>query len=77
MPSSDPIEIAAVTRSQSKHTSEINVGDTGSATQSDETSRILRELDMTKFKEMQETDCSLNALWLKEKQNDSPLLHQQ
>ena len=60
--SSDPIEIAAVTRSQSKHTSEINDGDTGPVTQSDETNRMLREMDMTKFKEMQESDSSLNAL---------------
>ena len=77
VPSSDPIEIAAVTRSQSKHTSEINDGDTGPVTQSDETSLMLREKDVTKFKEMQESDSSLNALWLKAKQNDSRILHQQ
>ena len=52
VPSSDAIEIAAVTRSQSKHTSEINDGDTCPVTQSDETNRILREMDVTKFKEI-------------------------
>ena len=56
VPSSDPIEIAAVTRSQSKHISEINDRDTDPVTQSDETNRILREMDVTKFKEMQESD---------------------
>ena len=71
VPSSDAIEIAAVTRSQSKHTSEINDGDTGPVTELDETNRILREMNMTKFKEIQESDSSLNALWLKAKQNDS------
>ena len=68
VPSSDPIEIAAGTRSQSKHTPDIN---TGPVTQSDETNQILREMDMTKFKEMQESESSLNALWLKAKQNNS------
>ena len=37
VPSSHGIEIAAVTRSQCKHTSEINDGDTGPVTLSDET----------------------------------------
>ena len=69
--SSDPIEIAAVTRSQSKHTYEADDGDTGPVTLSDETNRMLSEMDVTKFKEMHESDSSLNALWLKAKQTDS------
>ena len=32
---------------------------------------MLRDIDMTKFKEMQESDSFLHALWLKAKQNDS------
>ena len=40
--SSDPIEIAAVTRSQSKHTSEADDGDTGPVTLTDETNRMFR-----------------------------------
>ena len=71
MTSSDPIEIAAVTRSQSKYKSEADDGDGGPVTLSDETNRMLREMDVTKFKEMQESDSSLHALWLKAKQNDS------
>ena len=70
VPSSDPIEIAAVTRSQSKHKSEIDDGDTGPVTLSDETNQMLRDMDMTKFKEMQESDSSLHTLWMKAKQND-------
>ena len=62
LPSSDPIEIAAVTRSQSKHKSEVDDGDTGPVTLTDETNRMLRDIDMTKFKEMQELDSSLHAL---------------
>ena len=42
VPSSDPIEIAAVNRSQSKHTSEVGDGDTGPVRLSDETNRMLR-----------------------------------
>ena len=49
VPSSDPIEIAAVTRSQSKHESDVDDGHTGSVTLSDETNRMLRNMDMTKF----------------------------
>ena len=71
VPSSDPIEIAAVTRSQSKHKSEVGDGDTGPVTQSDETNRILRDMNMTKLKEMKESDSSLHALWMKAMQNDS------
>ena len=71
MPSSDPIEIPAVTRSQSKYKSEANDGDGDPVTLSDETNRMLREMDMTKFKEIQESDSSFHALWLKAKQNDS------
>ena len=71
MPSSDPIEIAAVTMSQSKHKSEVDDGDTGPVTLSDETNRMLIDIDMTKFKEMQQSDSSLHVLWLKAKQNDS------
>ena len=41
MPPSDPIEIAAVTRSQSKQESDVHDGNTGSVTLSDETSRML------------------------------------
>ena len=37
LPSSDPIEIVAVTRSQSKHKSEVDDGVTGPVTLSDET----------------------------------------
>ena len=40
-------------------------------TLSDETNRMLRDMDMTKFKEMQDSDSSLHALWMKSKQNDS------
>ena len=50
VPSSDPIEIAAVTRSQSKHKSEVDDGYTGSVTPSDETNRMIRDMNMTKFK---------------------------
>ena len=71
MPSSDPIEIAAVTRSQSKYKSEADDGEGGPVTRSNETNQMLRDMDMTKFKEMQESDSSLHALWLKVKQNDS------
>ena len=56
VPSTDPIEIAAVTRSQSKHKSEVGDGDTGPVTLSDETNQMIRDMDMTKFKEMQESD---------------------
>ena len=71
VPSSDPNENAAVTRSLSKHKSEVDDGDTGPVTLSDQTNRMLRDMDMTKFKEMQESDSSLHALWMKAKQNDS------
>ena len=73
MPSSDPIDIGAVIRSQSKHKSEVDDGDTGpvTVTLSDETNRMLIEMDMTNFKEMQESNSSLHALWMKAKQNDS------
>ena len=71
VPSSDPIEIAAVTRSQSKQEPDVDDGDTGPVTLSDETKRMLREMDMTKFKEMEEADSSLHALWMNAKQNDS------
>ena len=62
VPSSDPIEIGAVTMSQSKHKSEVDDGDTGPVILSDETNRMLRDMHMTKFKEMQESDSSLHAL---------------
>ena len=71
IPSSDPIEIAVVTRSQSKQKSDVDNGNTGSVTMSDKTNRMLRDMDMTKFKEMQESYSSLHALWMKAKQNDS------
>ena len=71
VPSSDPIEIGAVTRSQSKHKSEVGDGDGGPVTLSDEMNRMLRDMDITKFKEMQESDSSLHALRMKSKQNDS------
>ena len=71
VPSSDPIEIAAVARSQSKQKSDVDDGDTDPVALSDEPNRILRDIDMTKFKEMQESDSSLHALWMKAKQNDS------
>ena len=58
MPSSDPIENGAVTRSQSKHKSEVDDGDTGPDTLSDETNRMLRDMDMTEFKEIQESESS-------------------
>ena len=32
---------------------------------------MLRDMDMTKFKEMQESDRSLHALWMEANQNDS------
>ena len=67
VPSNDQIEIAAVTRSQSKQKSDVDDGNTGSVTLSDETKRM----DMTKFKEMQESDSSLHALWIKTTRNDS------
>ena len=54
VPSSYLIKIAEVTRSQSKHKSEVDDGDTGPVTLSDDTNRMLRDMDMTKFKEMQE-----------------------
>ena len=44
MTSSDPIEIAAVTRSQSKHNSEVDDGDGGPVTLSDETNRMLIDM---------------------------------
>ena len=50
MTSSDQIEVAAVTRSQSKHKSEVDDGYGGSVILSDETNRMLRYMDMTKFK---------------------------
>ena len=53
-PSSDPIEIAAVTRSQSKQESDVGEGNTGSVTLLDEKNRMLRDMNITKFKEMQE-----------------------
>ena len=31
---------------------------------------MLRDMDMTKFKDMKESDSSLHALWMKSKQND-------
>ena len=62
MPSSDLIEIAAVTRSQSKQESVVDDGNTGSVTLLGETNRILTDMDMTKLKEMQESDSSLHAL---------------
>ena len=48
VPSSDPIEIGAVTRSHSKHKSEVDDGDTSPVTLSDETNRMLRDMDRTK-----------------------------
>ena len=71
VPSTDPIEIVAVTRSHSKQESDVDDGNTGSVTLSDETNRMLRDMDMTKFKEVQESDSSLHALWMEAKQNDS------
>ena len=71
MTSCDLSEIAAVTRSQFKQESAVNERNTGSITLSDETNRMLRDMDITKFKEMQESDSSLHALWMKSKQNDS------
>ena len=71
MPSSDPNEIAAVTRSQSKQESDVGDENIRSVTLSDETNPMLRNMDMTKFKEMQESDSSLPALWMNAKQNDS------
>ena len=53
-PSSDPIEIDAVTRLQSKQKSDVGDGNTGSVTLSDDKNRTPRDMDMTKFKEMQE-----------------------
>ena len=41
-PSSDPIEIAAVTKSQSKQESDVDDGNTGSVVLSDEKNRMLR-----------------------------------
>ena len=70
-PSSDPIENAAVARSQFKQESEVYDGNTGSVTLSDEENRMLRDMDMTKFKQMQESDSSLQTMWLRAKQNDS------
>ena len=57
--SCDPIEIPAVTRSQSKPESDVGNGKTGSVTLSDEKNRMLRDIDMTEFKEMQEYDVQL------------------
>ena len=70
VPSSGLIEIGAVTRSQSQHKSVVGDGDTGPVTLSDETKQMLRYMDMTKFKEIQESDSFVHALWLKTKQND-------
>ena len=50
VPSSDPIEIAAVTRSQSKQESEVNDGSTVSVTLSDEMNRMLRDIDIPQLK---------------------------
>ena len=71
VPSSGPIETGAVTRSQSKLESDIDDGSIGSVPLSDETNRMLRDMGMTKFKEMQESDNSSHALWMKAKQNNS------
>ena len=38
---------------------------------SDETNRMFRDMNITKFKEMQESDSSLHCLWMNAKQNDS------
>ena len=46
---------------QSKQEFDVDDGNTGSVTLSDETNRMHRDMDMTKFKEMQETDSSLHA----------------
>ena len=61
----DPIEISAVSRSQSKHESDVDDGNTGSVTLSDDTNRMLIDIDMTKFKKIQESDSPLHALWMK------------
>ena len=71
MPSSDSNEIAAVSRSQSKQESEVDDGNTGSVTLSDEKNRMLRDMDMTKLKVMQELDSYLHTLRMKAKQNDA------
>ena len=65
VPSTDPIEIAAVTRSQFKQESDVDDGNAGPVTLSDETNRMIRDMDMTKYKEMQESHSSLHALWMK------------
>ena len=54
VPSSDPIDIGAVTESQSNHQSEVDDEDTCPVTLSDDTNRMLRYMDMNSFKEMQE-----------------------
>ena len=69
--SSDQIEIAAVTRSRSRQESDVGDGNTASITLSAEKNRMLRDMDMTKFKEIEEPDVSLQALFSKAKQNDS------
>ena len=55
MSSGDLIETAAVTRPQSKQEFDVDDGNTGSVTLSDETNQMHRDMDMTKFKEMEET----------------------
>ena len=46
-------------------------GNTGSVTLSDDKNRMLKGIDMIKFKEIQESDGYLQALWSKVKQNYS------
>ena len=43
----------------------------GSVTLSDDKNRMLKDIDMIQFKQMQESDCSLQTMWSKAKENDS------
>ena len=56
MPSCDRMEIAAVTRSQSRQESDVDDENTCSVILSDERNRMLRDMGVTKFKEMQDSD---------------------
>ena len=61
-PSSDLIGIAAVTRSQSRLASGNNDMSSYSVTLSDDKNRMLKGIDMIKFKELKETDCFLQTV---------------
>ena len=70
-PSSDLNENATITRSQTRLVSGNNDSNNDSVTLSHDKNRMLKGIDMIKFKEIQQSNGSLQALFLKAKQNDS------